>query len=419
MSLTRSILLSLVGLLSFSIFAKTQDILIKNATVITSTDLGVLEETDVLIQNGTISLVSNNIDIDTFGTGTTVIEANGRALTAGLLAPVTNLGLIEIELEAETRDDRTDHFSAGFSISSAFNPSSTLIPYNRASGITSAIVFPSSGRGDIFSGLGSVFKTHGDIDTQSISTDIAMIMQMGGNTDSRASNFLELEDAFLKAKQFKKSRNIIQRGGFFDSGEYSERDLEALLSLIEERKPLIVKTNRASDMLRMIEFAKVHEIKIIFHGAKEAWRIADRLAEEKIPVIIDPMDNIPSSFDSIGARIDGASILTESGVSVLIGITNAHNSFLSRQGAGNAVANGMDQYEAMKALTINVAKAFGLADSIGSIEIGKSADLVLWDGDPLEVMTFADIVIVDGRIMSGMTRSKRLRDRYLEIIGLN
>ena len=97
MSLTRSILLSLVGLLSFSIFAKTQDILIKNATVITSTDLGVLEETDVLIQNGTISLVSNNIDIDTFGTGTTVIEANGRALTAGLLAPVTNLGLIEIE----------------------------------------------------------------------------------------------------------------------------------------------------------------------------------------------------------------------------------------------------------------------------------------------------------------------------------
>ena len=110
---------------------------------------------------------------------------------------------------------------------------------------------------------------------------------------------------------------------------------EALLNLTEERKPLIVKTNRVSDMLRMIEFAKVHEINIIFHGAKEAWRIADRLAEEKIPVIIDPMDNIPSSFDSIGARIDGASILTESGVTVLIGITDAHNSFLSRQGAGN------------------------------------------------------------------------------------
>ena len=235
----------------------------------------------------------------------------------------------------------------------------------------------------------------------------------------RASIFLELEDAFLKAKQFKKSKNMIQRGGFFDSGEYSERDLEALLDLIEERKPLIVKINRASDMLRMIEFSKVHGINIIFHGAKEAWRIADRLAKEKIPVIIDPMDNIPSSFDSIGARIDGASILTESGVNVLIGIADAHNSFLSRQGAGNAVANGMDQYEAMKALTINIAKAFGLADSIGSIEIGKNADLVLWDGDPLEVSTFSDAVIIDGKIMSNMTRSKRLRDRYLKVIGLD
>ena len=176
--------------------------------------------------------------------------------------------------------------------------------------------------------------------------------------------------------------------------------------------------DRASDMLRIIEFSKKHEINIIFHGAKEAWRIADQLAERNISVIIDPMDNIPSSFDSIGARIDAASILTNSGVSVLIGIADAHNSFLSRQGAGNAVANGMDSYDAIKSLTINVAKAFGLDDSLGSIEVGKSADLVLWDGDPLEVSTFSDTVIINGEIMSDMTRSKRLRDRYLEVIGL-
>ena len=210
MSLLRSIILSFFTLFSFSIFAKSPDILIKNATVITSTEIGVLDETDVLIQNGKISLIGENINNDE----AMIIEANGRVLTPGLIAPATNLGLIEIELEAETRDDRTDHFSAGFSISSAFNPSSTLIPYNRASGITSAIVFPSSGRGDIFSGLGSAFKTHSEIDTKSIATDIAMVMQMGGNRDSRASNFLELEDAFIKAKEFKKSRGMIQRGGF-------------------------------------------------------------------------------------------------------------------------------------------------------------------------------------------------------------
>ncbi len=414
MSLLRSIILSFIILFSFSIFAKSQDILIKNATVVTSTEIGVLDETDVLIQNGKISLIGKNINNDE----AMLIEANGRVLTPGIIAPATNLGLIEIELEPQTRDDRTNQFSSGFSISSAFNPSSTLIPYNRVSGLTSAIVFPSSGRGDIFSGLGSVFKTHGEIDTQSIAKDIALIMQVGGNKDSRASYFLEFEDAVMKALQYKKSRNTILRGGFFDMGEYSERDLKSLLNIIEENKPFVIKTNRASDMLRMIEFSKDHELNIIFHGAKEAWRISDQLAQEKIPVIIDPMDNIPSSFDSIGARIDAASILTESGVTVLIGITDAHNSFLSRQGAGNAVANGMDKYEAIKALTINIADAFGLDDSIGSIEVGKNADLVLWDGDPLEVMTFAETVIIDGKITSHMTRSKRLRDRYIDVIGL-
>ena len=403
-----------LGLLSLSILAKADDILIKNATVVTSSDSGVINETDILIRDGIISLIGPDISSE----DALIIEASGRIITPGLLAPVTNLGLIEIELEAETRDDRTKHFSAGFSISSAFNPSSTLIPYNRTAGITSAIVFPSSGKGDLFQGLGSVFKTHGRIDTQPIVTDIAMVMQMGGIQDSRASTFLELEDAVMKAKQFKRSRNLILRGGFFDTGEYSERDLEALSDLMDQKKPLIIKTNRASDMLRMIEFSKKHEINIIFHGAKEAWRIADQLADGNIPVIIDPMDNIPSSFDSIGARIDAASLLTDSGVNVLIGIADAHNSFLSRQGAGNAVANGMDRYEAMKALTINIAEAFGLADSLGSIEIGKNADLVLWDGDPLEVSTFSDVVIINGEIMSDMTRSKRLRDRYLEVIGL-
>ena len=97
---------------------------------------------------------------------------------------------------------------------------------------------------------------------------------------------------------------------------------------MEDEKPLIVKTNRASDMLRMIEFSEEYELNIMFHGAKEAWRIVDQLVEANISVIIDPMDNIPSSFDSIGARIDAAAILTESGVTVLIGIADAHNSFL-------------------------------------------------------------------------------------------
>jgi hypothetical protein len=119
---------------------------------------------------------------------------------------------------------------------------------------------------------------------------------------------------------------MIQRGGFFPLGEDSERDLEALWGLIEEEKPLEVKTNRARDMLRRIEFSQKYELNIIFQGAKEAGRIADQRVEANIPGIMDPRDNIPSSFDSMGARIDAASILTESGGTVLIGMADAHNS---------------------------------------------------------------------------------------------
>ena len=123
MNYFRSFFILSIGLISLSSLA-SEIILIKNATVVTSSELGVLDGTDVMIQDGIITSIGKNLSSDK----AILIEANGRFLTSGILAPVTNLGLIEIELEPETRDDRTDHFSAGFSISSAFNPSSTLIP---------------------------------------------------------------------------------------------------------------------------------------------------------------------------------------------------------------------------------------------------------------------------------------------------
>jgi imidazolonepropionase-like amidohydrolase len=193
----------------------------------------------------------------------------------------------------------------------------------------------------------------------------------------------------------------------------------AIQRLLKGEIPLIVRANRASDLLKMIDFSKEHRINIVFLGAKEAWRIAGTLAAESIPVIIDPMDNIPSSFDSIGARLDNAAILHRAGVKILITSQDTHNSYLSRQGAGNAVAHGLSNDEAIKALTINIAETFGLQDEIGSIEVGKHADIVLWDNDPLEVSSFADEVFIDGNSMSLMTRSKRLRDRYLKKLGLN
>ena len=194
--------------------------------------------------------------------------------------------------------------------------------------------------------------------------------------------------------------------------------MEAILRVLNKEIPLIVRSNRAKDLLRMISLSNKYGIKIIFYGAKEGWRIADVLAREGIPVILDPMDNIPDSFDAIAARMDNASLLNAAGVKILITSQSTHNSYLSRQGAGNAVAYGLPQDEALKALTINVADVFGLSKDRGSIEVGKSADLVIWDGNPLEVSSFATVVMIEGHSISLMSRSRRLRDKYLIELGL-
>ncbi len=402
----------LFSLVSGANAAELEKILIQNATVITASDSQVLENTDVLIEGGFIVAIGGNL----IANDAIQIDASNQIVTPGLIAPHSQIGLMEIQAERETRDDSTKYFSAGFSIVNAFNPSSTLIPYNRSGGITSAIVIPSAAKAN-YSGLASVFKMDGELDNDVILKDIAMAISFGAGSDSRASQILLLEDAFNKALRFNASKEQYRILADFDYDDHTIRDLEAILRVLNKEIPLIVRSNRAKDLLRMISIAKQYDVKIIFHGAKEAWRIADILAEEDIPVILDPMDNIPGSFDSIAARMDNAYLLNKAGVKILITSQDTHNSYLSRQGAGNAVAHGLPENEAIKALTANIAEVFGLSD-LGTVEVGKTADLVIWDGNPLEVSSFATTVFIDGKQISLVSRSTRLRDRYLQKLGL-
>ena len=237
----------LFSLVSGANAAELEKILIQNATVITASDSQVLENTDVLIEGGFIVAIGGNL----IANDAIQIDASNQIVTPGLIAPHSQIGLMEIQLERETRDDSTKYFSAGFSIVNAFNPSSTLIPYNRSGGITSAIVIPSSAKA-IYSGLASVFKMDGELESDFILKDIAMAISFGAGSDSRASQILLLEDAFNKALRFNDSREQYKQLADFDYDDHTIRDLEAILRVLNKEIPLIVRSNRATDLLRMI-----------------------------------------------------------------------------------------------------------------------------------------------------------------------
>jgi imidazolonepropionase-like amidohydrolase len=178
---------------------------------------------------------------------------------------------------------------------------------------------------------------------------------------------------------------------------------------------VVFDVERASDIRHVIAFAQREHLKVAVRGATEAWRLGSELAAAGVPVILDPLDDLPESFDSVGATLENAARLERAGVKIAFSFNDPqpHNIRKLRQGAGIAVAHGLPFEGALAALTRNPAEIFGVADRNGVIERGRPADLVLWSGDPLEVTTLADAVFIQGVQQPMRSRQTELRDRYL------
>ncbi len=199
----------------------------------------------------------------------------------------------------------------------------------------------------------------------------------------------------------------------------------ALEPVLAGEVPLAITVNRESDVRQAIKLAKEYALKVVIIGGVEAWMAADALAAAKIPVILDPQANLPGSFDELGARLDNAALLHKAGVTVAIvviagGIHQSYNAGLSmREGAGIAVANCLPYIEGLRSITSVPARIWGVADRCGTIASGRDADLVIWDGDPLEPSTLPVTVLVAGKVMSLVTHQTELRDRYMPKAGLH
>jgi imidazolonepropionase-like amidohydrolase len=191
----------------------------------------------------------------------------------------------------------------------------------------------------------------------------------------------------------------------------SAADLEALLPVLRGQVPLIVISNRRSDIETALRIAKQYKLRLILAGAEEGWQIADKIAAAGVPVLVQPLDNIPT-YDGLGARYENAALLARAGVKVVVIENDTHNARNLRQQAGNAVAYGMTWEQALRAVTLSPAEVFGVADRYGSLEPGKVANVVVWTGDPFEFSTGVEHVFIRGREIALRSRQTELMERY-------
>lgn len=410
MIFTSRFILLITLLAAFTVQAQTT--VIRNATVHTALKRAALQNTDILIENGRIEDIGEGLEIPE---GTQVVEANGLPVTPGLFGGVSALGLEEVSLESDTVDNAitfNGEMRPEFDVTLAYNPLSVTVDANRAEGITWTLLGSASREGgNIIAGQGAGVTLSGSFNPILEGSRSLFVNIGAGNSglsgSSRAGHYMLLNQALREAQSTPRNLQDDQR-----LLTATGRDI---ISRYLEDGRWIFAVDRAADIIQVLQLARRDKLSIVILGGAEAWRVADRLEAANVPVILDALNNLPNDFDQIGARLNNAALLARAGVR--IAFTNSgsstHNARKVRQIAGNAVANGLSWYTALRAITRNPALILGLGDDRGGIRKGMYADLVLWSGDPLEVTSYAEQVWINGRRVNMETRQDKLLKRYL------
>ncbi|MEQ1616806.1 MAG: amidohydrolase family protein [Terricaulis sp.] len=394
--------------------AAAETVLVQNGRVVTNSAAGIIENGDVLIVDGRIAAVGAEISAPR---GARIIEAQGRYVTPGAFAAMSEIGLSEISGSGAPNDADVegDLIAAAADAGRAFDPGVTAVAVTRMEGVTRAAIAPSETH-SMFGGRGALVALGGRPDSVFRVTAF-MVVELGeaGATrtgSSRASLWPAFEAALRDAREYPGRYRSGQGGAVLN-----ELDAEALAPFARGQGLFLVHVESAADIRRLIAFKRSNpNLRFAIHGGAEAWQVADELARAQIAVILDPLSNLPDRFERLSARLDNAVLLQHAGVRIAIapqsGSVDAHQARLALQLAGNAVANGLDWADAIAAVTRGPAEIFGVGDQLGQLERGYLADVVIWDGDPLEVMSAPIAVFIDGAEQPMISRQTRLRDRY-------
>ena len=394
--------------------ATAETVLIRDGRVVTNGAAGIIENGDVLIVDGRISAVGANI---AGPRAARVIDAQGRYVTPGAFAAMSEVGLSEISGSGAPNDASVEGqlIAAAADAGRAFDPHVSAVAVTRLEGVTRAAIAPSS-TATMFGGRGALVALNGAPD--SVFGERAFMVVELGETGaertggSRAAVWPAFEAALRDAREYP-SRYRSGQGG----AVLNEIDAAALQPFARGDGLFLVHVESAADIRRLIAFKRANSrLHFAIHGGAEAWRVAPELARSGIPVILDPLSNLPDRFERLSARLDNAALLHAAGVQFAIapgpGSVDAHQARLVLQLAGNAVANGLPWDVAFAAVSRTPAEIFGVGGRVGRLERNYAADVVIWDGDPLEVQSAPTAVFIAGVEQPLVSRQTRLRDRY-------
>ena len=371
-----------------------------------------IDNATVLIRDGRIAAVGANVAIPA---GATRIDATGKWITPGLIDGAGNMGLREIGAVQNTNEGtlRGNEVAAAFNVTEGLNPASTLIAVNRIEGVTTTLAVPG---GDLIWGQSVLIDLDGTtIEAMVAKSPVAMVADLsegakGAGGGSRAGVAQRLRRVFNDALEYSRRRADYTRAQMQELAAPAA-DLEALLPVLRGQLPLMAVANRRSDIETALRIAREFKLRLILAGAAEGWEIADKIVAAGVPVLVQPMDNIPT-YDALGIRYENAGLLARAGAKVSLLETQTENSRNLRQQAGNAVAYGMTWEQALRAVTLSPAEAFGVADRYGSLDAGKVANVVVWSGDPFEFSTGVEHVFIRGKEIPLRSRQTELFERY-------